>query len=295
MLSYIKTGVSNIFRLFVGIVIVVSAVAKATDTAVFADLLGKYGFLGLGYLAPAIILAELLLGLLLVFDIKPRAVAAITIGLIGAFSAVFAYGLIHLGIRDCGCFGPLSILNNTPWFTLTRNGLLIALLIPTILLPETKAKPTQGTITFIAVIISAVMFLCGFTFRGAECLQREKTSFAPTAISDQLQEIAGCHPDSSYLIYAFSYECPFCLNSVGNVNQYVTMHAVDRVMGIAVADEEAAERFYRLFDIEFPIQEISDIRMLRLTGTLPTAWLIRGDSVRAIFHGQVPSPALLNH
>lgn len=290
---HVSWTINKYFRLFVGVVLVVSAAAKATGTAAFANLLGQYGFMWLGYLAPIIILVELLVGLLLVFDIKSRRVAAATIALICLFSAVFAYGLIHLGIRDCGCFGPLTFLNQAPWFTFTRNGVLVALLIPSLFYPDDPKQSSKDTVVFMAVVVSIVLFICGFSFRGADCLQRDEITTEQTAISPALREIVDVHADSTYLVYAFSYDCPFCLNSIGNVNQFVTMHAVDRVVGIAVEDDEAAERFNRLFKVDFPIKEISALKMLTLSHHLPVAWLIQGDSVRTTFRGQVPTPVLI--
>ncbi len=79
---------------------------------------------------------------------------------------------------------------------------------------------------------------------------------------------------------------------MANVNQYLTMGVVDKVIGIALEDPEGRERFERLFDVDFEIQEISELKMVMLTGTLPTVWRIRQDSIINSYSGLVISPAL---
>ena len=128
---------------------------------------------------------------------------------------------------------------------------------------------------------------------GAKCLQKQNT-FQPIALAESpLSEYVSVHPDSTYLVFAFSYNCPYCQNSIGNVNQYVPMGMADRVIGLAVEDPVARNRFDRLFDMNFSIQEISMFQMYRLTTVLPATFYIRHDSVISQYNGMVLSPALL--
>ena len=71
------------------------------------------------------------------------------------------------------------------------------------------------------------------------------------------------------------------------------MGMVDRVIGIAVEESVARERFERLFDTNFEISEISQLSMYRLTNTLPTTFFIRHDSIVSQYTGMVVSPALM--
>ena len=281
-------------RLVVGVVFLLSGLLKAIDAAAFANLISEYGMMRLGVVAPLIIVAEILLGLLLIFNIRPRKVSAITVAFILFVSAVYLYGVLARGITDCGCFGPLKWLNSRPWLTFTRNALLIALLIPSMLKPQQEAELTTSTIGYIAGLMVVVTFMCGFSFRTADCLQKTFRPFKPYPVEQSgLTEHITFSPDSTYFVFAFSYGCPYCLNSVANVCQYVPMGAVDRVIGLAVADSVGRERFDRLFDVNFEIQEITDFEMYKLVNSLPTSFIIHNDSVVKQVADLVITPALL--
>lgn len=283
---------NKFFRLLVGLVFLLSGFLKAINTADFANLMSQYGASWFGFGAPIIVLLEIFLGILLIFDFYPKAITWSSVAFICVVSSIYLYGVLAKGIIDCGCFGPHPWLNSKPWLTFSRNGFLITLLIPSLIKTETSTAPTIPSIVFMAIIAVIVMFMCGFSFRGADCLNKQHT-FQPIALSDSpLADYVECHPDSSYLVFAFSYNCPYCQNSIGNVNQYIPMGVVDNVIGLAIEDSIARKRFYRLFDIDFPIREISSVEMFRLSNTMPTTFIIRHDSIINQLTGMVVSPAL---
>ena len=284
----------KISRFSVGIVFLLSGLLKAIDTASFSDLMSQYGAVWFGLAAPLVIFIEICLGLMLIFGFYPQKTTLATIIFLVSVSLIYIYGVTYRGITDCGCFGPLTWLNSKPWLTFTRNGILLVLLLPTLIFQnEDKKNPTISTIIFMSVVAVVVMFMCGFSMRGAKCLQKEHT-FEPIALSDSpLSNYVLCDKDSTYMVFAFSYTCPYCQNSIGNVNQYQPMGMVDKVIGLAVEDSVARRRFQRLFDTNFEIREISELSMYRITRTLPTSFIIRHDSIINQYTGMVISPALL--
>lgn len=285
---------SKIFRFLVGLVFLLSGLLKAIDTAAFADLMSEYGATWFGFAAPLIIFIEIFLGIMLVFDIGPKYISWATAIFLLAVSAIYLYGVTARGITNCGCFGPLTLLNSKPWLTFTRNSILMAMLLPTLIRPQEKSLAiTIPSVIFMAVIAVVVMFMCGFSMHGAKCMQKQNT-FHPMALAESpLSEYVTTHPDLTYLVFAFSYNCPYCQNSIGNVNQYVPMGMADRVIGLAVEDTVARERFERLFEVDFEIHEISALQMYQLSNTMPTTFFIRHDSIVSQYTGMVVSPALL--
>lgn len=283
---------NSIFRFIVGLVFLLSGLLKAIDSAAFANLMSQYGFSWLGFGAPIIILIEILLGILLVFGFYSKQITWSSIAFLFVVSLVYLYGVIFKGITDCGCFGPLTWLNSKPWLTFARNSVLLALLVPSLLKAEDSSSPTIPSVIFMAVIAVVVMFMCGFSMHGAKCLQKEKT-FQPIPLAEsRLASLVTCSSDSTYLVFAFSYTCPYCQNSIGNVNQYTQMHAVDKVIGLALEDLIAQARFERLFDVNFEIRHLSRFEMSRLSATLPVTFMIRHDSIISQYTGMVVSPAL---
>ncbi len=281
-------------RFLVGLVFLLSGLLKAIDTAAFADLMSEYGETCFGFAAPLIIFVEIFLGVMLVFDFYSKPISWATAVFLLVVSSIYLYGVSARGITNCGCFGQITWLNSKPWLTFMRNGILLGLLVPTLIRPQEKSPAiTIPSVIFMAVIAVIVMFMCGFSMHGAKCLQKQH-NFQPIALAESpLSEYVTVHPDSTYLVFAFSYSCPYCQNSIGNVNQYVPMGMVDRVIGITVEDSIARERFDRLFDTNFKIGEISKLSMYRLTNTLPTTFFIRHDSIVSQYTGMVVSPALL--
>lgn len=284
----------KIFRFLVGLVFLLSGLLKAIDTSAFADLMSEYGETWFGFAAPLVIFVEIFLGIMLVFDFYPKQTAIITSIFLLVVSSIYLYGITARGITNCGCFGPITWLNSIPWLTFLRNAILLLMLLPSFLSSTKESpKPTISSIAFMALIAVVVMFMCGFSMHGAKCLQNQN-SFQPIPLKDsQLSELITCSPDSTYLVFAFSYSCPYCQNSIGNVNQYQQMGLADKVIALALEDSIAKARFDRLFDTNFEIREISQFSMYRLTTTLPTTFFIRHDTIFSQYSGMVVSPALL--
>jgi len=270
-----------------------SGIFKAFSASSFADLMSSYGVVWFGLAAPFVIGVELLLGMLLIFDAIPRLTAALSVAFILVVSAIFLYGVLCRGITDCGCFGPLTWLNTRPWITFLRNGIIIALLLPSLLRPQEGAPLTIPFILCMALATVILMYMCGYTMHGAKSLQHAHKPFEPQPLAEHpLAQFITCAPDSTYLIFAFSYGCPYCQNSIGNVNQFTSMHVVDRVIGLAIADSVGRERFDRVFDYNFGIKEIPDIEMYKITSSLPVTFYIRHDSIINALAGSVTTPAL---
>lgn len=285
---------NKIIRVIVGFIFLLSGLLKAIDTAAFADLMSEYGATWFGFVAPLIIFIEIFLGIILVFDFYAKPISWGTAIFLLVVSSIYLYGVTARGITNCGCFGPISWLNSKPWLTFMRNGILLGMLVPTLIRPQEKSKEISiPSVIFIAAIAVVVMFMCGFSMHGARCLQKQHIFQAKELAESPLAEYVTVHPDSTYLVFAFSYSCPYCQNSIGNVNQYVPMGMADRVIGLAVEDSVARARFERLFETNFEIREISAMQMYRLSNTMPTTFFIRHDSIVSQYSGMVVSPALL--
>lgn len=286
-------GYNRIVRFIVGLIFLASSLLKAISAAQFANLLGMYGANWLGFTAPLIIIAEGILALLLLFDLHPRLTSIATICFTIFVSAVYVYGLMVRGITDCGCFGALTFLNNRPWLTFTRNILIVLLLLPSAATKVEGKAVSYSVIAYTAAVMCIIMFMCGFSFRTANCLQKQHR-FTPIALSEHpLSKMIDIPKDSTYLVFLFSYTCPHCQNSIGNVEQYMKLNVVDNIVGLALSDTVGEKRFHRLFDVDFPIINITDIDMARLARTMPTAYFIKNDTIIERTEGLLASPALL--
>ncbi|GAP72389.1 hypothetical protein SAMD00024442_30_11 [Candidatus Symbiothrix dinenymphae] len=277
----------EIYSLIAGIVFLISGIAKALSADSFANLIAQYGFESLQFLAPLIVLAEVALGLMLVFRIGLKHTALISTALVAGFTLIFAYGLIFNGIEDCGCFGKIAVLNTSPVFTFIRNAVLIYLLLAVWRKSESSWQMSQWTVCLLVVVMVAVAFMSGYTYHSGGKMRKAKYSFKALN-GNVLDEFITTSKDSTYLVFAFTYSCPHCLNSIENLKQYEASGTVDRVIGIAAKDSVKEQKFRAIFNPNFPVNNYPAKTLSRLTKSFPTAYYIRNDSIIAELSGVLP-------
>lgn len=292
----VQAAISQALALISGAIFMLSGFMKAMDSGAFARLLGNYGIPYLEYSAPVIIVAEVVLGFLLITGVKQRIVATLSVIMLIIFTAGFAYGVLFRDVTDCGCFGDSGILGSTPLAVFIRNGILLAMLI----FVASKHKDSRisekilaYTCASLIVAASVTAFMAGRTFRNIHPNRHGSTRIEPQAVADTaLADFITVHPDSSYMVFAFSYSCPHCLNSIANLNNYVTGHAVDKVIGIAAGTAEQEQEFRQQFH---PAFEIVNARSLKaLTKDFPKTYYIMRDSVVLDFAGELPCRQVLH-
>ena len=275
----------KIYSFVAGLVFIISGIAKSLNVAAFANIITQYGFERLRYLAPGIVLLEVLLGLLLVFRIKVKTTAWISALFVGVLTLVFSYGLFFHGIEDCGCFGKIAVLNTSPLFTYIRNILLIYLLIAVWRRSENNSTINKWSLGAMVVVLGAVTFISGYTSGS-----RNKKISTPNQPlnTHRLNEFISTSNDSTYLVVAFTYACPHCLNSILNLKQYAPSGTVDKVIGLVVEDAARAPVFQAVFNPNFSITGYPEQTLHQLSKKFPTAWYIRNDSILAELSGELP-------
>lgn len=287
-LSYISTTL-------LGLMFLVSAFAKAWDAESFAQMLLLYGSSNLGVVAPVIIMVEALLGTALLLRIHPRWAASAADCFLVLVSLIFAYGVLFRGIEDCGCFGALSRLyTGRPWVTFVRNAVFLAISVPALRDWTNPRQTPWWKIGVAAVAASMACFASGLSMRQSFELPNW-TSMRQQNWDETMEKLNAVYPfneDSTYLVYLFSFSCAHCQNSFANVEQFQDMHVVNKVLGIAIEDEEARERFYRIYEPQIAIQTIPNDSMAHITGSLPVALFISGGKIQNAESGGVTSPGI---
>ncbi|MDE6633666.1 MAG: DoxX family membrane protein, partial [Bacteroidaceae bacterium] len=287
----------NIIRISVGIVFLVSGMAKAYDTNYFGGIMASYGIEELYVLAPLVIFAELLLGLSLAFGIYTRYAAALTMAMVLILSTIYAYGDNIVGVKDCGCFGRMPFISEIPWLVYFRNTLLFGCAAYIFRKNPTNDIPLQAHVYFTNVIVVFTgAFLCGKTFKWRTNKMRQPERFEAVALSQHtLRNFVETSPDSTYMVTVFSYTCPHCLNSIGNIEQYEKNGIVDHVIGVAVENPTAEAEFNDVFHTSFPINTYPIEIVSKLSTEFPVSYFIKRDSIVGIMTGEVPSAYFLRH
>lgn len=286
-----KRVVEDVVRTLVGLVFIISGLTKAYDTYYFELIINSYGFESLYYFAPLIIFAELILGLMLIFNIYLKYTSAISIGLIVVFTIIYSYGLIFINIKECGCFGNISIIDSSPYVVYIRNlGLFILLLYLYF-----HADKSRNNLSFIIIIASVCLlyaggFISGKSFKKIRNKNSNIESFEPIPLdSHPLSELISVSSDSTYLVSLLSYSCQHCLNSIGNLEQYKEHNIVDNVICAFIEDSIGSHDFFQFFNPSFTIKEFPKSKVSHITEQLPMAYFIKHDTIIGSISGEIPS------
>ena len=276
----------DIYALISGLVFLISGTAKAIDISVFSNIITQYGFGNLQFVAILVVLLEISVGLLLVFQVWQKWAALAAAVSVAGFSVIYAYGIIFKGVEDCGCFGQITILNTSPVLTFIRNAILLYLLLAVWLKSENKNNLNKWIAITILVVMCSVTFMTGYTYSKTGETKSKKYT-AQAVENTALKDFITTSKDSTYLVFAFSYTCPHCLNSIANLKEYEQSGAVDKVIGLALGDSIIEKEFTEIFKPNFPIKNYSK-ELLHLTRTFPIAYYVRNDSIVMKFSGELP-------
>lgn len=286
-----KISIAYIFCILCGIIFLLSGFGKMLDTGQFTRLISSYGFEPFRFLAPVIIIAEILLGLGFILQVRVKEISLISLFLVVIFTFIYLYGQYVKEISDCGCFGKIEKLSTSPLVTYIRNILLTAMLLyiykyaPA---PSDKYISLRCWIIFIVITVSS--FWSGYTMNNN--VKKGNNKIHPlinkTIRETILPELNPFSPDSVYLVYIFSYNCENCWNHVENLKCYNDSPLFDKVIAFA-AGEDRNNEFYEYFKPDFTIIEAEESKLAELTRVSPTLLYIQNDTIRYVIQGSVPS------
>lgn len=255
----------------------------------------QYGLGFFQYLAPLIILFEILLGLALVLGVMQRITAIAAIFVLLVFTGAYTYGWLVNSVEDCGCFG--NLVKSTPTITYIRNVILIALLTIIVCLDEEVfyTVPKWKLVILLSVMIPSV-FAAGLSFRVTKHNSKghpfEGMSIMETPLKDYVSI-----DDKSKLVFFMSYQCQHCWNSIENYKEYVEGGIVDTsfcyaLSRSALSENDSSALFFKESYPEIKCQEVIRDSVMFVEAT-PTSFFIKNNRVEKIVIGGLPSPYLL--
>lgn len=130
-------------------------------------------------------------------------------------------------------------------------------------------------------------FLCG-------CLLACKTHpkrhpmFERAVRETQLSEFMRIAPDSTYLVFIFSYRCQSCWNYFDNVKRYYDSGLFDNVT-VFMGGHDSRRAFHDYFQPAFPLVEADEKALTRITRIAPTMYYIQNDTIKYVIEGIVPT------
>lgn len=277
-LEEVKTAVSRVLSLFIGLVFVVSALAKLFAIDPFEVYIFSFGFfsLNLSYLLARLCIAvELLLGVALITQLWRRTTAVATLLLLVLFTAFLCY-VVLIGRSDsCQCLGQL--VDIPPVVSILKNTLLILLTLFYLKSPPAPYKPIMPNrkwrfvplfLFFMAVAVSPFVISVP-----------DNWLFGPSEenYDGQIFEAAVVHghalPDSdlsqgSHLVAFFAKGCPYCVMARQKLETMMRRH----------------EWNHSQIHYIYP-GDVSNTTFLKITrGQWPIILLLQDGSVKASFH-----------
>jgi len=291
----------RIFSIIVGLILFISGFGKLMDMGSFEDLIIRYGLGELYFLAPLLVLIEIVLAIQFIFQIFPKFTAFISMIMFAVLTLVYAYGNIFNDVTDCGCFGSVSSLEMSALSVYIRN---IILIIITFFLwkeipgytPIREEKLWKIFVLVFLVIFTSFVAGLGFEYRTVsedkELLMYESDKqhnfYNKPVKNTVLSDYYSTSPDSAYVFYVFSYGCPHCWNSIENVRSYQKHGIVDKSVFISTGSGQYKKNFYKYYP-HLNVREITSEKIGQMTDKVPVAFFVKNDTIKRIIHSEMPS------
>jgi uncharacterized membrane protein YphA (DoxX/SURF4 family) len=285
----------KILSLLAGIVFLLSGIGKSVEAYKFSQILAQYGFAGLRFLVPLIIVFEIVAGLLLFFHVRLKQTSFLTLCFVVGLSLAYLYGYFFVNITDCGCFGYFSFLNLSPLFTFIRNIILIVILLCIFLKSGSLRKsPDKNELLIMASILCTVCFVTGYTFVERKLDVTQYITKEVFVENSTLSEFLTPSKDSTYFVFVFSYSCPHCYNSIENLKQYERLGVADKVLALSFTmDSVTMERFNDIFKPDFQIKNYPPKQLFRLSNQFPVSYYIQNNTIKLEIRGLLPNGYIL--
>jgi uncharacterized membrane protein YphA (DoxX/SURF4 family) len=250
-------------QIIAGIIFIISGALKAIDSQSFSSLIGSYGFGWAGSFAPFISATEIILGLCLILNIRPRTTVLIAASITIVFTFLFSYAFFFRGIEDCGCMG--SFLKVSPYISLSRNVLIIIGCLWiwfTFKKIDVQTKNWKKWIVYVFGSLS--LCISGYTLGKPLVEKVEKYTIHE---GDQINTtVFQCFNDKiskdTCIIFIFSPDCMHCWNVTENIKSIKRTPGFTNVIGITYFDSDTTRYMKEMkpnFEVlKYPTDELYD-------------------------------------
>ena len=290
-----KNKIAVILSCIVGILFLFSGIGKCIDVFGFQQLIIQYGFAKLQWIAPFIVIAEIVVGVLLLLQIRNKAVVWCAFLMVVLFTVTFTYANYVNGVVDCGCFGRFKFFSESPALVYVRNGIILSILLFLAFVAKSNESGKMNLwkkIVFLAVIFPSV-FISGMTYRPfAFSIVEHEYKKQPISVTG-LDKFVSDTKGKSWVTF-ISPNCHHCWNSIENIKSYRDSNYFDEVDLYMLIEDTAkinmdslriafAENFG---DVKFNTVLKSDASFVNV---VPTSFYIEHDSIIDVLEHEAPS------
>ncbi|MBK9358412.1 MAG: DoxX family membrane protein [Bacteroidales bacterium] len=277
-----ENTLKSFIRIMVGLILIISAIAKLVSIDSFEIYVYSFGLLNLNlafFLARLIISFELLTGLLLIFGKYQKQVVLASVLMLVMFSA-FIVSLILGGKNEhCHCFGETEMSHG---FSLIKNGLLIVLLLYS--KKSIVFRFRFDNIVLVSLLVLSI--LLPFTITPPDSFFYDKysksVSYNDLLLNEYLREQKDYQKGRKILCF-FSTGCRFCKLAARKVTVMAKKaENADAVKYIFSGSESSIGRFFKeTHSTVFQYSFLPPKRFLRITnGEMPLIVLLEDGVVK---------------
>ena len=201
---------TQISRIFVGILFIISGFIKLNDPLGFSYKLQEYfsaEVLNLPFLEPYalaisvfVVVFEVVLGVFLLIGYKPKFTLWSLLLMIVFFTFLTFYSAYFDKVKDCGCFG--DALKLTPWESFTKDVVLLALIL-IIFFGRKYISPFFNPI--VTNSIAALSLILSLAFGYHVLMHLPSIDFRAYKIGDNLLENMSTPPDAPKAVQEFTW------------------------------------------------------------------------------------------
>lgn len=161
----------GIFRIFVGILFIISGLIKLNDPVGFSFKLGDYfapDVLNLDFLTPyalgfavVLVIVEVLLGVMLILGYAKKLTLWSLLVMIVLFTFLTFYSAYFNKVTDCGCFG--DALPLVPWESFAKDVVLLVMIL-VLFYGQRFIQPFFTKLTRTGILFVTFLFCLGLTY-----------------------------------------------------------------------------------------------------------------------------------
>jgi uncharacterized membrane protein YphA (DoxX/SURF4 family) len=261
---------TQISRILVGVLFIISGLIKANDTIGFSyklveyfEIFNMHFFVDYAVsMAMFICIFEIMVGIALLIGAYTRLNMWLLLLMIVFFTLLTGYSAITNKVTDCGCFGDAIKLKPVESFL---KDVLLLVFILIMFIGQKHIKPIVSNKTIVSIALGvSLLVITFFTFNTYMFLP--KIDFLPYKVGNDIGQLMTLPPDAKRdsVVMVFIYEkdgkqFEFGVNEVGNVDD--TYKFVDRIDKVIVEGDKAPIHDFKLFDVNG--QDYTDTLLLQ--------------------------------
>jgi hypothetical protein len=165
---------------------------------------------------------------------------------------------------------------------------------------QTVSSETSKMI-FLGVMLPT-LFVTGLTYKFPSSFRSDPPHFLFNKNVEEtpLHKYIHTVPDSSYMVFFYSYTCPHCWNSIENFKQFKNSMAVDSIISFVLVNAdlndniESKNLFIENFGDFGSSEVIDDSVISSFIKAVPTSFHIMNDTIKAVIEGELPHPFIFN-